>query len=214
MTRDADGRFDFTFLALREPMHYYVQAAGLRSQEYAVDVVDLPRITSLKLTYNYPNWTRLEPLVEEPGDDIRAVEGTQVTVELTTDQPLEASELVVDGQRIAMQSAGGVNTATLEVAKDGEYHVATLFNGDAVKLTDDYLISLIPDDKPVVKVLKPGRDWRASNIEEVTVRVEATDDFGLDRVEIRYSINGGEWATAPLESTVASSASRCSYPRR
>ena len=199
MDRTADGSFDFTFFALREPLRYYVQAAGLRSQEFAVDVVDLPRITSLKLTYNYPNWTKLEPLVVDPGDDIRAVEGTQVTVELTTDQPLDASELVVDGQRIAMQTVDGVNSATLEVAKDGEYHVSTLFNGDAVNLTDDYLIELIPDDKPVVKVLKPGRDWRASNIEEVTVRVEASDDFGLDRVEVRYSINGGEWATAPID---------------
>src|SRR5688572_14038021 len=98
-----------------------------------------------------------------------------------------------------MTTVDGVNSATLEVAKDGQYHVSTLFNGDSVNLTDDYLISLIPDNKPVVKVVKPGRDWRASNIEEVTVRVEANDDFGLDRVEVRYSINGGEWATAPLD---------------
>jgi hypothetical protein len=153
----------------------------------------------LKLTYHYPNWTKLEPEIVEPGDDIRAVEGTQVTVELTTDQPLEASELVVDGQRTVMQTTEGVLTGTLEVAKDGEYYVSTLFNGDSVKLTDDYLITLIPDNKPVVKVVKPGRDWRASNIEEVTVRVEASDDFGLDRVEVRYSVNGGEWATAPID---------------
>src|SRR5690606_8070702 len=44
-----------------------------------------------------------------------------------------------------------------------------------------------------------GRDWRASNIEEVTVRVEASDDFGLDRVELRYSVNGGEWQTARID---------------
>jgi hypothetical protein len=98
-----------------------------------------------------------------------------------------------------MQTVDGVSSATLEVAKDGEYFVSTLFNGDSVKLTDDYLISLIADNKPVVKVVKPGRDWRASNIEEVTVRVEANDDFGLDRVEVRYSVNGGEWTTAPLD---------------
>ncbi|MEO8467021.1 MAG: hypothetical protein ABI640_16935 [Gammaproteobacteria bacterium] len=199
MTRQPDGRFDFTFFAVREPLRYYVAAAGLRSPEYAIAVADLPRITSMKLTYNYPNWTHLDSTVDDPGSDIRAVEGTKVAVELATDQPLPSSELVVNGQRIAMKSDGSLNTAELEVTKDGQYHVSTLFNGDAVNLTDDYLITLIPDNKPVVKVLKPGRDWRASNIEEVTVRVEASDDFGLDKVEVRYSVNGGEWNKAPID---------------
>src|SRR5262252_863022 len=199
MTRGPKGNFDFTFFALREPLHYYVAAAGLRSPEYAVDVVDVPRITSLKLTYNYPNWTKLEPSVEDPGSDIRAVEGTKVTVELKTDAPVPAAEIVANGERVAMQSEGDVNTATLEVKKDGQYFVSTLFNKDSVKLTDDYLITVVPDQKPIVKVLKPGRDWRASNIEEVGVRVEASDDFGLENVELRYSVNGGEWKTAPLK---------------
>ncbi|HET8695843.1 MAG TPA: DUF4175 family protein, partial [Gammaproteobacteria bacterium] len=198
MVRGTDGSFDFTFFALREPLRYYVMAANLRSQEYAVDVVDLPRINNVKLTYNYPNWTHLEPQVVEPGSDIRAVEGTKVTVEVATDQPIEAPELVANGQRIAMQTQGNVNTATLEVNKDGEYFVSTLFNGDSVKLTDDYLITMTPDNKPVVKVVKPGRDWRASSVEEVTVRVEASDDYGLDKLELHYSVNGGEWKTAPL----------------
>src|SRR6185436_10399533 len=175
------------------------QASGLRSQEYAVDVVDLPRITGLKLTYNYPNWTKLTPTTEEPGSDIRAVEGTKVEVALETDTPIEAAELVANGERVAMKNAGNVNTSTLEVSKDGQYHVSTLFNGDSVNLTDDYLITLIPDNKPVVKVLKPGRDWRASNIEEVTVKLEATDDFGLDKVELRYSVNGGDWTKVPID---------------
>ncbi|HUL82045.1 MAG TPA: hypothetical protein VL131_07880, partial [Gammaproteobacteria bacterium] len=199
MTREAKGSFDFTFFALREPLRYYVEAAGIRSPEYAVDVVDLPRITGLKLTYNYPNWTKLDSAVEDPGSDIRAVEGTKVQVELKTDAPVEAAEIVANGERVAMQRDGTTNTATLEVKKDGQYFVSTLFNGDSVKLTDDYLITVTPDLKPVVKVLKPGRDWRASNIEEVTVRVEASDDFGLDNVELRYSVNGGEWKSAPLK---------------
>ncbi|HLF10954.1 MAG TPA: hypothetical protein VJA26_07045, partial [Gammaproteobacteria bacterium] len=199
MARAEEDSFDFTFFAVRDPLRYYVVAAGVRSQEYGIAVVDLPRVTNIKLTYNYPDWTRLPAQTEDPGSDIRAVEGTQVTVEVQTDQPVNAAELVANGERVAMQSNGTVNTATLQVSEEGEYFVSTLFNDDSVKLTDDYLISLVPDNKPVVKVLKPGRDWRASNIEEVSVRVEASDDFGIDRLELRYSVNGGEWATAPLD---------------
>src|SRR5690606_12371924 len=54
MTRSGDG-FEFTFFALREPMRYYVVAAGIRSPVYNVEVVDLPRGNNIKLTYRYPD---------------------------------------------------------------------------------------------------------------------------------------------------------------
>src|SRR5690606_35092322 len=88
MNRADDGGFEFTFFALREPMRYYIAAAGLRSQQFDIDVVDLPQIKNLKLTYHYPEWTRLDERVDDPGSHIRAVEGTEVTVEIETDQPL------------------------------------------------------------------------------------------------------------------------------
>jgi hypothetical protein len=203
MRHGGDDTFDFTFFAVREPLSYYVAAAGVRSQEYGIEVVDLPEVRQIKLTYEYPEWTRLEPRVEESGSDIRAVAGTVVTVEVHTDQPLAAATLVANDTEVPMRTTGTVSTATLSVDADGEYHIATLFNEDAVSLTDEYLISLIPDEKPVIKVARPGRDWRASNIEEVTINVEASDDFGLASLELRYSINGGDWETVMLPATGA-----------
>jgi hypothetical protein len=193
-----DEGFDFTFFAVREELRYYVSAAGIRSQEYGIEVVDLPEVTQIKLTYEYPEWTKLEPLVEEHGSDIRGVEGTLVTVEVHTDQPLASAMLVANDAEVPLETAGNVGTAQLRIDADGEYHVATRFNDDRVGLTEDYLISLVPDKKPTVKIAKPGRDWRASNIEEVTVAVDANDDFDLDGLELRYSINGGEWSTVTL----------------
>src|SRR5690606_29842353 len=169
MTRSGDG-FGFTFFALREPMRYYVAAAGIRSPVYTVDVVDLPRVNNIKLTYRYPDWSGLEPRTVDPGGDIRAVAGTEVDLEVHTDRPLGNAEIVANGERVAMQTDGTVSTATLAVNEQGEYYISTLFDETAVRLTDDYFIDLIPDEKPVVKVTKPGRDARASNIEEVSLR--------------------------------------------
>jgi hypothetical protein len=56
MVRDDEG-FEFTFFALREPLRYYVSGAGIRSPEYGVQVVDLPRVNNIKLTYQYPDWS-------------------------------------------------------------------------------------------------------------------------------------------------------------
>ncbi len=191
--------FDFRFFALREPLRYYVTSAGVRSPEFEIEVVDLPRINTIKLTYHYPRWTQLETKTDDPGYDIRAVAGTEVEVEIRTDQPLGDAELVVNGDALTMSPTGSVATATLEVTEEGEYFVTTLFNGDPVRLSDTYFIDVVADNRPVVTVVKPGRDWRASNIEEVTVRVQASDDFGLDRLELHYAVNGGEWQITPLD---------------
>lgn len=195
---EEDG-FDFRFFALREPMRYYVMSAGIRSREFEIDVVDLPRINNIKLTYHYPRWTQLETKTDDPGYDIRAVAGTEVEVEIRTDQPLGDAELVVNGDSLTMTAEGTVATATLEVAEEGEYFVSTLFNGEPVRLSDTYFIDVVADDRPVVQVLKPGRDWRASNIEEVSVRIQASDDFGLERLELHYAVNGGEWQITQLD---------------
>ncbi len=191
--------FDFRFFALREPLRYYVMSAGVRSPEFEIQIVDLPRINSIKLTYHYPQWTQLETKTDDPGYDIRAVAGTVVEVEIRTDKPLGDAELVVNGDALTMTPAGTVATATLEVAEEGEYFVTTLFNGEPVRLSDTYFIDVVADNRPVVSVVKPGRDWRASNIEEVSIRIQASDDFGLDRLEFHYAVNGGEWQVTPLD---------------
>ena len=191
--------FEFTFFAVREPVRYYVVAAGVHSEEFLVDVVDLPRVRNLKLTYHYPRWTQLETETADPGGDISAVAGTRVEVEVTTDQPLGDAELIVNGATLEMTTDGAAATGVLEVSESGEYFVSTFFADDPVRLTDDYFIDVIPDSKPEVSVVRPGRDWRASNIEEVSVRVEASDDFGLDRLELHYSVNGGEWNIVELD---------------
>lgn len=198
LTSEDDG-FEFTFFGIREPFQYYVISAGVHSAEYSIEVVDLPRVSNIKLTYHYPQWTELESEVVNVGGDIRAVAGTKVEVEVTTDQPLNGAELNVNGQKLSMITAGIVAKTTLEVEEDGEYYVSTFFNSDSVKLSDDYFIDVISDNKPVVKVMRPGRDWKASNIEEVSIQVEATDDFSLDRLELHYAINGGEWNVAELD---------------
>jgi len=199
MDTSEEGGFDFSFYAVREPLRYYVTSAGISSEEFEIQVVDLPRVSSLKLTYQYPQWTQLDSLTEDPGYDIRAVAGTRVEVEVRTDRPLSDAELVVNGESLTMSSSDLLATATLEVSDEGEYYVSTLFNGDPVRLSDTYFIDVVPDNRPAVTIVKPGRDWRASNIEEVSLQIQASDDFGLDRLELHYAVNGGEWQITELE---------------
>ena len=56
-----------------------------------------------------------------------------------------------------------------------------------------------PTTSREVKLARPGRDWRATNIEEVVAEFQANDDFGLTSLDLHYSVNGGEPKVVPLK---------------
>ena len=195
--------FEFTFFSVREPLQYYVASMGIRSPEYGVQVVDVPAISKLRLTYHYPDWTRRAPETIEHGGDISTVAGTAIDLEVVTDQPLPDGLLVLNNDQQALTSDGTTARTNFAISADGQYFIAAQLGDEQVRLSDDYFIKVVEDGKPEIRFARPGRDWNASNIEEVTARVEVKDDYALDALELRYSINGGDWQSAPLAFTGA-----------
>lgn len=198
MRGDEEGEFDFKLYAVRGPLSYYIQADGIRSAEHNIGVVDLPRIERVRLTYSYPEWTGLESQTEEEERDIRAVIGTDVKVEVFADAPLEAPALIVDGHSQELEQAGRASVGTITVADPGKYQIGARVADEFVALSDEYSIEIIADEKPTIEIRKPGRDWRATSIEEVPVQIQAEDDFKLRDVSLLYSVNGGEWQKMPV----------------
>lgn len=197
MTRTDEG-FAFTFFSVRDALKYYVSAAGVRSPDYSINVVDLPNINNLKLTYTFPRWTGRKPQVEDPGGDISALKDTKIELEISADAPLPETELVLNDQpqALAVEDAGGRTNFTVE--KQGRYYLAAKVAGESVRLSDDYFIRVVDDAKPDIKLARPGRDYGASSIEEVTARIDASDDYGLNSVELRYAVNGANWQTVEV----------------
>ncbi len=202
---DEDDRFEFTFFSVRQPLEYYVSAANNRSPTYRINVVELPIVENLALTYVFPEWTGREPETHDPGGDVRAIAETRVELALRSDRAMTPGELIVDDQVIPLDIDGNTATATFTVAQDGQYFVAAKVGGEQIRLTDDYFITLLDDEAPRIEFARPGRDWSASSIEEVTTRVSAEDDFALESLVLRYSVNGSDWQSLdlPVDSNIA-----------
>jgi hypothetical protein len=198
MIRGDEG-FTFTFFSIREAVKYYVAAAGVRSPAYSISVVDLPSIKNMKLTYTFPKWTGRKPEVQDPGGDVSALKDTRIAIEAAADTPLSAVELVLDDQSKPMTTEGAMAKSDFTVQKSGRYFLAARVGGEQVRLSDDYFIRVVDDAKPEIKLARPGRDYSASSIEEVTAFVEASDDIGLDSIELHYAVNGAEWRTVQLD---------------
>jgi hypothetical protein len=192
--------YQFLIAGVPETLEYYVEAGGVKSDTYKLNVVDLPGVKKIRVTYHFPAWLGLKDETEDPGGDLRAVEGTNAEVAVQTDRPLSSGVLILDdGSKLTLKSgANGLLTATVPIKKDGVYHVAAMESGEDVRLSEDYFIEAQKDRPPEIKITRPGRDYKASPIEEVAINVEAKDDFGLKSVELRYSVNGGPEKTVAM----------------
>jgi hypothetical protein len=192
--------YEFLIAGVPEPLEYYVEAGGVRSKHYRLNVIDLPAITRLKVTYRFPAWTGMRDKVEDPGGDLRAVTGTEAGLAIETDRPLANGVLLFDdGGKLPLRAGdNGLRLATVPIRKDGMYHIAAVEQGEEVRLSPDYFIEAQQDEPPTVRITRPGRDARVNPIEEVTVAVEGQDDFGLDDLSLHYSVNGGPEKTVSL----------------
>jgi hypothetical protein len=190
---DGGDNFQFVLAGLPENVEYYVASGPLVSAHYKVRVVDLPQVKEIDVTYNYPKWTGMKPVSEEHSGDLRALEGTDAKIEIQMDRPLKNGELTLDdGHEIHLTSeAGNKYEAIVHMSKDGAYHVAATEDNQPVRISEDYFIATDKANPPEVSVIRPGGDYRASPIEEVTLGAKAADDFGLADVHLHYSVNGG-----------------------
>ena len=187
--------FEILLFDLNEPTAYTVESEGVRSSVYTIDVADLPYVDRIDLEYRFPTYTGLAPRAVEDAGDIAVVRGTEVRLSITPTIPTPAGQLVIEGSEepIPLDLEDGTLSGTLTVERETFYRVELAGpNGSFVVASPDYLIEPLDDQPPAVSVREPGRDMRASPIEEVYVEVEAEDDYGIGRLELRFSVNGGE----------------------
>ncbi len=215
---DAGGAaaYQFVFAGLPENVEYYVSAGPLVSPHYKVRVVDLPAIKGIRVTYQYPKWTGMKPLIEEHSGDLRAIEGTDAAIEIEMDHPLKDGQLTLDdGHAIHLKDGSGNEyQGTIHMEKDGAYHIAATEEGQLVRLSEDYFIATEKATPPDVSINRPGGDYRASPIEEVTVGVKAADQFGLNDMHLHYSVNGGPDRDVSLLKTAGEKNADDSYTLR
>lgn len=187
------GTFQFLFAGLPENVEYYVSAGPITSPHYKVRVADLPSVKQVSVTYHYPKWTGLREVSEEHSGDLRAIEGTDAELEVLMSGPLRDGMLTLDdGKQVHLTSGEGNRyKGTIHMTQDGAYHVAATDEGQSVRLSEDYFIATNKANPPNIAIDRPGRDYRASPIEEVTIGVKADDEFALNQVNLHYSVNGG-----------------------
>ncbi len=176
-----------TFDKLRDSIDYYVRAGRAQSQVFRAEVYELPTVKEIFLRYRFPAYTRLGSKVESTGH-ISAVVGTEVSVKVLANKPLEKARLVFDHRPpLTMEVEHRLAKTELLLKEDDQYYIElTDPQGRHNRQPIRYRIEALRDKPPAVRIVQPGQDTDLAEDMLLSLQIEAVDDFGFSQMELLF----------------------------
>lgn len=168
-------------------------------------LVEPPELDSLAVTLEYPAYTGWSPAPSEK--DIRALQGTRVTMRGTSTKPLRAATLCLEsGARLPGRLADDgysfdlpTGDESLVVEESGSYWFELEdVEGQTGGAETRYEIRAIADLPPTVLLERPDANVYVTPNAEIPLRVVVKDDLAIQQVDLRWQI---EAAANPGENT-------------
>jgi hypothetical protein len=194
LVRGDDGRYEGLIFDVAASMQYFVEAEGVRSPVFTLNVVEVPYVERLEMEYHFPAYTGLEPQKIEDGGDVAVLRGTEVRVRAFPTMKTTGGRVALnEKESVELKlEADGSLTAAFKADRNGFYRIELEApTKERLAASPQYTIDVLTDQAPSVSFAKPGRDTSASSIEEVFLEAQAEDDFGVRDLELVYAVNGG-----------------------
>jgi len=190
---------------LQHSLLYWIVAGDASSPTFRIDVQIPPAIVVERVEYDYPAYTGLPQRVAVREGDLRAIEGTRVTIHGLANYPVAQAMIELEGDSrptVPMTADGNTAVGRLTLAMSRDDPSRPEYRWYQLRFTDPerrenrrpirHRIDVIPDQKPEVRFIDPppdGAQFPVNGSWEFKVRAE-DPDFGLRRVEWRGEREG------------------------
>ena len=202
MTPDPDhaDRFIVTVQVGRENVRYRMQAGDGRTRFFELTAVARPHEVAFEKTFHYPEYAKMPAkTVQDDHGNLAALEGTEVELKISTNQPVKSGSLRMDlGKKqieIPLQTLpDGKVMARVPMTGSGSYRVNLVAaKTDFVnKFSPEYEVRSAADLLPTVELLEPKQDLISGSDELIKLSVHASDDVGLAKVVQMVKLNEGK----------------------
>jgi hypothetical protein len=157
-----------------------------------------PITGDIELTYRYPAYTGLAPrTVPGTNGEVSALAGTEVQLKTRSDREVERAELVINGEPLPLVVTGKRElTGSFVAKKAGTYHF--VFHGtgrEALATGPDIPLNVEADTPPQVSLLTPAAEIEIDPGQQVTLKYEALDDYGLNGLALVFRTPGAKEET-------------------
>lgn len=177
------SHYTYLFKNVHQSRRFSLQAAGVSSEEYLLNVFPRPSVVNFRVTLSYPSYTGRQVETLENEGDFTIPEGTVVKWQFQTQ---DAEAFYFDTTQLTVNDNGRVSKS-LRVMASMDYGFFVTNHHIAKIDTLRYSVSVVPDAVPMIAVMEltdstmPDRIFFHGRIK---------DDYGFSRLEfkvVRYN---------------------------
>ncbi len=188
-------------------LQYYITSKEVASEKYQIRVNREPGVKQFQMQLNSPAYTQLPPQTLEANvGDIYALFGTEVVFTGDSNKPLASAyldfeesedvslEITESGETGARRGTGNGTATRIDgtfIARKSENYSIRLIdaeNGLTNRNPIRYTVNVIKDAAPAVDIIEPARDSVLDDAMFVELKVEATDDYGIQALQLVYRV--------------------------
>ena len=222
--------YSATLENVTRPLQYYVSVKEVTSEQYQITISNEPVVTQFQYRLNPPVYTQLQPqtLPVNVGD-IQVLFGTEIVFTGESNKSLQRAHIafeVSDDVLLAVKEGelrGSITQLPVEGDSDSQQKalstpqiihgsfVARQSENYRIYITDvdgftnrdpvNWTITVLEDAAPDVAIVAPARDTVLDDAMLVELKVEATDDYGIQELQLVYRVEseGAEEVNVPLK---------------
>lgn len=209
------------------PLQYYISVEEVASEQYQITISNEPIVTQFQYRLNYPTYTQLQSQILPTNvGDIHVLFGTEVVFTGESNKPLQKAHIafeasgnmeleITEGKlqdTITQLAENGQQQETLAtsqtiqgafIARESENYRIHITDSDGFTNRDPVsrTITVLEDTAPDVNIVAPARDTVLDDAMLVELQVEATDDYGIQELQLIYRVEseGAEEVNVPLK---------------
>ncbi len=183
LQNNGNETFSYTFSEISKPISFYIEANGIRSQNYMVSVIRTPTIYQIVMDLQYPRHVKRRDKTIQNSGNVVVPEGTKITWRVTTNQT--DSVVFINHQKRNYFAKKEANNFVFSkrIRKPINYQIST----SNIDLKDfeslSFSVDVVRDEFPQILV--------QSNIDSISRGTaqfagQISDDYGIKKLELVY----------------------------
>ncbi len=195
MKTEADpANYEREVKGLTRDLSYYVRVGDDTSEEHVVRVINAPQIVETQVALEFPAYLSKTAGTSDQLN-LEVPEGTKLIWNLTCNPPVKRCE-VIAGERTfdAKLDESGTKLGFELTAQDAIKYTFRWTEREKEFKYDDvqYAVKIVSDALPEVELLRPSMNGLATVKKTLKITAKASDDHGLEKAWLLYSINAGK----------------------